>query len=91
MERRHLLCGLQGIKMKPPLFDCMFLVVFASVSIIAKDASAANTTEGSTEEKSTNEADTKMLICILSLNTIKAFFRSILLYLKRFNSICKFS
>lgn len=69
VERRHLLCGLQGIKMKPPLFDCMFLVVFVSVSVIAKDASAANTTEGSTEEKSTNEADTKMLICILSLNT----------------------
>ena len=65
MERRHLLCGLQGIEMKHPLLDCIFLVVFVSVSVIAKEASAANTTEGSTNEKSANKADTKMLICIL--------------------------
>ena len=65
MECRHLLCGLQGIKMKPPLFDCIFLVVYVSVSVIVNEASAANTTEGSTKEKSTNKADTKMLVCIL--------------------------
>ena len=65
MERRHLLCGLQGIKMKSPLFDSIFLVVYFSVSVIVNEASAANTTEGSTKEKSTNKADTKMLVCIL--------------------------
>ena len=65
MERRHLLCGLQGIKMKSPLFDCIFLVVYFSVSVILNESSAANTTEASTKEKSTNKADTKMLVCIL--------------------------
>lgn len=51
--------------MKSPLFDYIFLVVYVSVSVIAHEASVANTTEGSTKENSTNKADTKMLVCIL--------------------------
>lgn len=65
VERRHLLRGLRGIKMKPPLFDFIFLVVYVSVSVIVCEASAGNTTEESTKEKSSNKADTKMLVCIL--------------------------
>jgi len=62
VERRHLLGGLRGIKMKPPLFDCIFLVVYVSISVIVCEASAGNTTEESTKEKSSNKADTKMLV-----------------------------
>ena len=51
--------------MKSPLFDSIFLVFYFSVSVIVNEASVANTTEGSTKEKSTNKADTKMLVCIL--------------------------
>lgn len=70
MERRHLLCGLERSllkykKMKPSLFDCIFLVIYASASVIANEASVANTTEGSTQEKSSNKADKNMLVCIL--------------------------
>ncbi|KAL9973797.1 hypothetical protein ACROYT_G020300 [Oculina patagonica] len=48
--------------MKPSLFDCIFLVIYASASVIANEVSVANATEGSTEEKSSNKADKKMLV-----------------------------
>ena len=57
-------CG-EVKKMKPSLFDCIFLVVYASASVMANKVSVANTTEGSTQEKSSNNADKRMLVCIL--------------------------
>ena len=52
-------------KMKPSLFYCVFLVVYALASVLANDSLAGSTLDSSVKDNSTNK-DMKMLVCILS-------------------------
>ena len=52
-------------KMKPSLFDCVFLVVYVLASVLANDSLAGSTLDSSVKDNSTNK-DMKMLVCILS-------------------------
>ena len=51
--------------MKPSLFDCLFVVMYASVSVLANEESISNTTERSAKDKSSDKEDAKISICIL--------------------------
>lgn len=68
LERHHLFVWFGATsaqwlkKMKPLLFDCIFLVIYTSASVIANEASVANTTEQSTQEKPSSQADKKISV-----------------------------
>ena len=51
--------------MKPSLFDCLFVVMYASVSVLANEESISNTTERSAKDKSSVKEDAQISICIL--------------------------
>lgn len=48
--------------MKPSLFDCLFVVIYASVSVLANEESISNTTERSAKDKSSDKEDAQISI-----------------------------
>lgn len=68
VDERHLLfleVILESKAMKPSLFDCLFVVMYASVSVLANEESISNTTERSAKDKSSDKEDAQISICIL--------------------------